>query len=325
MVDAHDSKSCLVRGKSSSLFSGTMKNMTISKPKVLVILGPTATGKSDLAVTLAQQFDGEVISADSRQVYKGLDLGTGKITKKEMRGIPHHMLDIVSPKSIYNVSKYKIQAQKIIADILGRGKLPIICGGTGFYIDAVINNITWPEVLPNGKLREKLEPKNCEQLLLILQKLDKNIVKTIDVKNKRKIIRAIEIATALGAVPAVKSDPLYEAFQIGLMVPDQVLKDRILIRLKARMESGMVKEAEELHKQGLSWKRMEGLGLEYRYLARYLTGKINEEQMINELNSKIWQYARRQKTWFKKNKNIHWYLIGPKTTEKILGDMKKKI
>ncbi len=299
--------------------------MTISKPKVLVILGPTATGKSDLAVTLAQQFDGEVISADSRQVYKGLDLGTGKITKKEMRGIPHHMLDIVSPKSIYNVSKYKIQAQKIIADILGRGKLPIICGGTGFYIDAVINNITWPEVLPNGKLREKLEPKNCEQLLLILQKLDKNIVKTIDVKNKRKIIRAIEIATALGAVPAVKSDPLYEAFQIGLMVPDQVLKDRILIRLKARMESGMVKEAEELHKQGLSWKRMEGLGLEYRYLARYLTGKINEEQMINELNSKIWQYARRQKTWFKKNKNIHWYLIGPKTTEKILGDMKKKI
>lgn len=299
--------------------------MIINKPKVLVILGPTATGKSDLAVTLAQQFNGEVISADSRQVYKGLDLGTGKITKKEMLGVPHHMLDIVSPKSVYNVSKYKVRAQKIIADILKRGKLPILCGGTGFYIDAVINNTTWPEVLPNEKLREKLETKNCEQLLLLLQKLDKNIIKTIDTKNKRKVIRAIEIATALGAVPAVKSDPLYTAIQIGLMAPDQVLKDRILIRLKARMESGMVREAEELHKDGLSWRRMEGLGLEYRYLARYLTKKINEEQMIKELNAKIWQYARRQKTWFKRNKNIHWYPIGPKTTGKILSEVKKKI
>jgi tRNA dimethylallyltransferase len=298
--------------------------MTV-KPKILVILGPTATGKSDLAVELAERFNGEVISADSRQIYKGMDLGTGKITKVEMRGVPHHMLDIVSPKSVYNVSKYKIKVQKIIADILKRRKLPIICGGTGFYIDAVVNNTTLPEVLPNEKLRQKLEPKTCEQLLKILEKLDKNIVKTIDTKNKRKIIRAIEIATELGAVPAIKSEPLYDAMQIGLIAPDQILKDRILIRLKRRMADGMLDEVIKLHKQGISWQRMENLGLEYRYMARHLTGQITQEQMITELNSKIWQYARRQKTWFRRNKNIRWYQVGPKTNQKIIKDLEKKI
>ena len=137
-----------------------MKNSPNIKPKILVVLGPTSSGKSDLAVELARECNGEVISADSRQIYKGMDLGTGKITKKEMRGIPHHMLDIVSPKSIYNVAEYKIKAQKIIADILKRGKLPILCGGTGFYIDAVVNNITLPDVRPNPKLRKILEKFN---------------------------------------------------------------------------------------------------------------------------------------------------------------------
>lgn len=281
--------------------------MRNNKPKILVILGPTATGKSDLAVKLAKKFDGEVVSADSRQVYRGMDLSTGKITKKEMRGIPHHMLDIVSPKSVYNVSKYKVQAQKIIADILRRGKLPIICGGTGFYIDAVINNTTLPEVLPNLKLRKKLETKTGAQLIIILKKLDKEISKTIDNKNKRRLIRAIEIATALGKVPPLKSEPLYDTIQIGLLVPDKILKERIAIRLKWRIANGMLNEAKRLHKQGLSWKRMENLGLEYRYLARYLTGQITLEQMTTELNAKIWQYARRQKTWFKRNKDIVWF------------------
>lgn len=295
-----------------------------NKPKILVVLGPTATGKSDLAIKLALKYNGEVISADSRQIYRGMDLGTGKITKEEMSGVPHHMLDIVSPRSVYNVSKYKIKAQKIITDILKRGKLPIICGGTGFYIDAVVNNTTLPGVLPNEKLRKKLEPKTCEQLLKILDKLDKNIAKTIDTKNRRKIIRAIEIANALGTVPAIKSEPLYDAIQIGLITPDKILKDRIFIRLKRRMENGMLNEAKKLHKQSVSWSRMENLGLEYRYMSRHLTGKISKEQMITELNSKIWQYARRQKTWFRRNKNIKWYEIGPKTNspEKILADIK---
>ncbi len=295
------------------------------KNKILVILGPTATGKSDLAVKIAKKYNGEVISADSRQVYKGMDLGTGKITKKEMRGVPHYMLDIVKPNSVFNVSKYKIKAQIIIADILKRGKLPIICGGTGFYIDAVVNNTTLPEVLPYPELRKKLEPKTCEQLMLILSRLDKNITKTIDSKNKVKIIRAIEIAKALGKVPPIKSEPLYNAIQIGLIAPDKVLKERIKTRLIKRIEAGMLKEGQNLHKQGISWKRMENLGLEYRYMARHLSGQITLDQMIEQLNSKIWQYARRQKTWFKRNKDIQWYQIGPKTTQKIIRDLEVKL
>lgn len=297
----------------------------MNKPKILVVLGPTATGKSDLAVELALKYNGEIISADSRQVYTGMDLGTGKITKTEMRGVPHHMLDIVSPNSVFNVSKYKIKTQKIITDILKKGKLPIICGGTGFYIDAVVNNITFPEVLPNSELRKKLETKTCEQLIMFLEKLDENIAKTVDSKNKVKIIRAIEIAKALGKVPPVKLEPLYDAIQIGLITPDKTLKDRIKTRLVNRIKAGMLREGQRLHKGGVSWRRMENLGLEYRYMARHLSGQITLEQMIEQLNSKIWQYARRQKTWFKRNKDIQWYQIGPKANQKIIAYIKSKI
>jgi tRNA dimethylallyltransferase len=291
-----------------------MKKVLNTKPKVLVILGPTSTGKSDLAVEMALKYSGEVVSADSRQVYKGMDLGTGKITKKEMRGVPHHMLDIVKPNSIFNVSKYKVKAKKIITNILRRNKLPIICGGTGFYIDALVNNTTLPDVLPNLKLREKLEKKDCKELLKILKKLDTNSAYKIDKQNKRKIIRAIEIATALGSVPPIKSEPLYDVIQIGLITPDKILKERIKTRLLKRIQLGMLKEGANLHKQGISWKRMENLGLEYRYMSRHLSGKISLDQMIVELNNKIWQYARRQKTWFRRNhlnkqtdKAINWF------------------
>ncbi|MGB8815696.1 MAG: tRNA (adenosine(37)-N6)-dimethylallyltransferase MiaA [Minisyncoccia bacterium] len=294
------------------------------KPKILVILGPTATGKSDLAVEVALKYNGEIISADSRQVYKGMNLGTGKITKKEMRGVPHYMLDIVNPSSVYNVAKYKAKADKIIADIIKRKKIPIICGGTGFYIDYVVKNITLPDVPPNQKLRNKLEKESCEKLMELLIKLDPRISKIIDSKNKVKIIRAIEIAKKLGKVPEIKSSPIYNAIKIGLIAPDKVLKERIKKRLIKRIELGMLKEGERLHKQGLSWKRMESLGLEYRYMARHLSGKISLEQMICELNSKIWQYARRQKTWFKGNKEIKWYEVSPKTNQKIISYLLRK-
>jgi tRNA dimethylallyltransferase len=146
--------------------------------KVVVILGPTATGKSDLAVKLAQKYNGEVISADSRQVYTGLDLGTGKITKKEMLGVPHHMLDVVSPKKVFTVSEWKEQAEKIIIDIISRGKLPIICGGTGLYIQSIVDNVVFPEVPPNLPLRKKLEKKSKLELIEILKKLDPRRAKT---------------------------------------------------------------------------------------------------------------------------------------------------
>ncbi|MEI6528609.1 MAG: tRNA (adenosine(37)-N6)-dimethylallyltransferase MiaA [bacterium] len=293
-------------------------------PKIIVVLGPTATGKSDLAVEIAKKYNGEVISADSRQVYRGMDLGTGKITRVEMQGVTHFLLDVVNPKSVFNVEKYQKLADKSVRDILSRGKLPIICGGTGFYIQSIVDNISLPKVEPNPSLRKKLEKKNCGQLLKILAKLDSKTAAKIDQKNSRKIIRAIEIATALGSVPILEKNPKYESLQIGLTIPDKILKDRIYLRLTRRLAAGMLNEGKKLHRDGLSWKRMENLGLEYRYMARHLSGKISYEQMISELDSKIWQYARRQKTWFRRDKRIKWFNPLKKTDiMKVLKEVNK--
>ncbi len=282
------------------------------KPKILVILGPTASGKSDLAVELAKKFNGEVISADSRQVYRGLNIGSGKITKKEMRGVPHHLLDVANPKSRFTVEKFKKLADTAIKDVLKKEKLPIICGGTGFYIQAVIDNIALPEVPPNPKLRAKLEKKIPEALCKILQKLDPKRAAVIDPKNKRRLIRSIEIATHVGNVPQAISSPIYEVLQIGLTTDDTVLKKKIEKRIVDRIKKGMITEARKLHQQGLSWKRMEELGLEYRYLAKYLKSELPKAEMIQKLNFESWQYARRQKTWFRRDKRIKWFELKDK-------------
>lgn len=291
-----------------------MKNI---KPKILVIIGPTSTGKSDLAVELALKYNGEVVSADSRQVYKGMDLGTGKITKKEMRGVPHYMLDIVSPKSVYNVSKYKIQAQKIIADILKRKKLPILCGGTGFYIDAVVNGTILPDVPPNPLLRKKLEKKTTDQLFVMLKKLDPARTKNIDKHNKVRLVRAIEIAKSLGKVPKIKNVQIYDPLFISLDLVDLSLKERIRDRLQRRLSAGMVAEVANLHKQGVSYRQLEKFGLEYRNCTLLLQGKITPEQLFQNLEQEIFQFAKRQRTWFKRNKKIKWFNLLKK------GDIKK--
>ena len=276
------------------------------KPKILVILGPTASGKSDLAVELAKKFNGEVISADSRQVYKGLDIGSGKITKKEMQRVPHHLLDVISPKKIFSVSEYKKLTDKTIEDILKKNKLPIICGGTGFYIDSVTQNIILPEVPANPDLRLKIQDLGIEELNQMLKKLDSKRAKTIDAKNKIRLIRAIEIATELGSVPKIESNPNYEVLYIGIDWSQEKLQERIYARIISRIKKRMLKEVQNLHEKGLSWKRMFSLGLEYRYISLFLQKKINKEEMIEKLNTEIWHYAKRQMTWFKRNKEIHW-------------------
>ncbi len=298
------------------------------KPKVLVILGATSTGKSDLAVILAKKLNGEVISADSRQVYKGLNLGTGKITKKEMHGIPHHLLDVANPKSKFSVTDFKDEAEKKIKEILNRNKLPIIAGGTGFYIDAVVNNTIFPEVPPDGKLRKKLADKSSGQLFAILKKLDKKRAKEIldkgELNNKVRLIRAIEIVKVLGKVPKIKNKKSeYEFIKIGLILDDAKLKEKIKARLLKRIRLGMLKEAETLHKKGLTWKRMMELGLEYRYMAMYLQNKINKGEMIERLTNEINHYAKRQKTWFKRDKEINWF--DPKNTKAIVKFTKENL
>ena len=283
--------------------------------KLIVILGPTASGKSDIAVALAKKFSGEIISADSRQVYKGLNVGTGKITKKEMGGVKHHLLDVAFPKKRFSASDFKILSTEAIVKIVSKNKIPIICGGTGFYIDALLGDKQIPEVPPNEKLRKQLEKKSVGELLEILKKLDPERAENIDAKNPRRLIRAIEICKIIGKVPLFnpkkqnfsgQANLKYEVLKIGIKMEEKELKSRINKRLKKRIEQGMIIEAKKLHNKGLSWKRMWELGLEYGALADFLEKKINKKEMIERLQKEIWHYAKRQITWFKRDKSIIW-------------------
>ena len=269
----------------------------MQKPKIIVILGQTATGKSDFAVEVAKKINGEIISADSRQV-----------TKKEMGGIPHFMLDVISPKNkTFSASQFQKMANKKIKEILDKKNIPIVCGGTGYYIDSLINSLPFPEVLPNKKLRRELETKDATELFGILKKIDKNRAKNIDAKNKIRLIRAIEIAQELGQVPKLKKTKKeFETIKIGLAFPDNELKRRIYERLIKRIKKGMIKEVEKLHESGVSWKKLESFGLEYRYVSFYLQKKMTKEEMIEKLFQAIWHFAKRQKTWWKKDKEIIW-------------------
>jgi tRNA dimethylallyltransferase len=268
--------------------------------KIIVVCGPTATGKSDYAVELALRINGEVVSADSRQVYTGMNIGSGKITKEEMKGVSHYLLDVANPKEVFPVTKYQILATKTIEDIIAHGKTPILCGGTGLYIDAVVYGTDFPAVEPNEELRISLEDLSVEVLADKLQTLDPRRYGEIDTKNKVRIIRAIEIATALGSVPEITKNTQYEVEWHYLDLPDEILKKRIHDRLFKRLDIGMIKEVEILHKNGVPWDRLESLGLEYRYIANYVQGKISKEKMLEELEMAIWHYAKRQRTWFKK-------------------------
>ena len=290
------------------------------KKKLIVILGPTASGKSELAVKIAKTFNGEVISADSRQVYKGMDIGTGKITKKEMEGIPHHLLDVASPKRKFTVAQYQKLALKAINKIFRKGKIPILCGGTGFYIQAVVDGIVIPEVPPDWKLRKKLEKKSVKELYQILKKLDPKRAKTIEKENSRRLIRAIEIARKIGQVPALKKKPLpYPVLMLGIIKEKKGLSSLIKKRLLKRLKRGMIAEVKRLKNSGLSWKRLEEFGLEYRWVARYLQKKISYQEMLEKLQKDIEHFAKRQMTWFKRDKRIHWiknYQEAEKLTKK---------
>jgi len=277
-------------------------------PPLIVILGPTASGKSALAVEIARLAGGEVVSADSRQVYRGLDIGSGKITKREMRGIPHHLLDIADPKRQFSVARYKKLADRAIADIVKRGRLPILCGGTGFYSNAVAENISLPEVSPDNTLRKELAKKRAPELYTMLQKLDPMRAETVEEGNPRRLIRAIEIAKALGEVPRAHAGKRnHKVLYIGLNPGEQALRENIHSRLLARMGRGMVAEAKKLRARGISLRRMEELGLEYRYLALYLQNKISREAMLQEIEAKSWQFAKRQMRWWKRNEKIQWF------------------
>lgn len=290
--------------------------------KILVIVGPTASGKTSLSIRLAKKFDGEIISADSRQVYTGLDIGSGKVTKREMSGIPHHMLDVANPKRQMSVVRYQALAYKAIDGILSRGKLPIIVGGTGHYVDAITKGLIIPEVKPNTKLRMQLSKLTNAQMFKRLELLDSTRAKSIDRHNPRRLVRAIEIATALGKVPELIAKPRYSPSVIGLKVESKKLKVKISQRLKQRMKMGMVKEVRDLHnKRKISWKRLEQLGLEYKYVALYLQNKITKQEMLDKIQLESEKYAKRQMTWFKRDKDIKWHNDGVKAVLPFLASL----
>ena len=290
-----------------------MTKKALFSQNILVILGSTASGKSTLAVELARKFKGEIISADSRQVYRDLNIGTAKITPQEMKGVPHHLLNIASPKKTFDVAEYQKQAYRAIEKIHAQGKLPIICGGTGHYIDVLLGSQTIPNIPPNPKLRKKLEQYSTEELFARLKTLDPRRAATIDRHNPRRLIRALEIVVTTGEPVPEKKDTRQitkektAMLKIGIRLSPGELKKRIDTRLEKDLKRGLIREVETLHNDGLSWKRFDELGLEYRYVAKFLRGELKtKKELAEKLRTELWRYAKRQITWFKRDKEIHW-------------------
>lgn len=289
----------------------------MTQEKVIALVGPTAVGKTSLSLDIAEQYRGEVVSADSRQVYRGLTIGSGKILPSEMRGIPHHLIDVVDPRDTYTAAQFVEEGREAIRDIHARGNIPIVVGGTGFYVDALLGRIALPRVPPNEALRSELASLETEELARRLEAIDRDAYERMDTNNPRRLVRAIEIAEALGKVPPlVPHTPLYPTLWIGVTLPKDELAHTIKKRLDQRLAGGMLAEARDLHEGGLSFERMEELGLEYRFMARHLKGEVPYDDMVRDLEKEIIEYAKRQMTWFKKNRDITWF--APTDSEGIL-------
>lgn len=284
---------------------------TRRKDKIVAVLGATASGKSDLAVVLAQKFNGEVISADSRQVYVGMDIGSGKITKKEMQGVPHHLLSIASPKRNFSAGQYQKKADKIINRIIKRGKLPIICGGSNFYVSTVTKGLIMPNIKPNYKLRNRLSKKTNKELYAILKNLDSVRAKNIDKNNPRRLIRAIEVAPSI----PLQENPKYNCLKLAIKKDN--LEPLIKKRIDKRIKFGMIKEVRQLKDSGLSWQRIESFGLEYKWIAMYLQNKISKQDMLDGILQDSIKLAKNQNSWLKKEKDIYW-IKNKKEAEKLV-------
>ncbi len=274
--------------------------------KIVVLVGPTASGKTACAVTLAKHLSGEIISADSRQVYRGLDIGTDKITPTDMRGIPHHLIDIVEPDHAYSAADFISDADHAIADIVARDKLPIIAGGTFFYIDALLGRRSLARVPANPELRAYLESQTTDALCAQLQNHAPHLPTQIDIKNRRRLIRALEILATQENIPAPVTEERYDACIIGLTISPEDLEKRINARLDATLARGLVEETQHLLARGISASRLNEIGLEYRIVVAYLSGTYTYEEMRTLLKQKVRQYAKRQRTWLKKMPDVRW-------------------
>lgn len=303
-------------------------------PRIIVILGPTGSGKSSLAVKLAKQFSGAIISADSRQIYKGMDIGTAKITQKEMQGVPHYMLDIVRPDQEFTLADYQKKVFSIIDDLHKKKTLPFLVGGTGLYIQAIVDNLQIPEGKPNKKLRAQLEKLTNSQLIAKLKKFDPASLKSVDTKNRRRLIRALEVVAQTGqsfAKQRKKGQPKVEALQLGLNPPREKLVQNINARVDEMIDKGLVLEAKKLVMDyGPGPYALSGIG--YKEIIQHLNGELTLEQAVERTKISTRQYAKRQMTWFsshggsetggKRNKRIKW-VKSPGKAEKLVTSFVK--
>ena len=274
--------------------------------KLIVITGTNASGKSGLAVELAKKFNGEIVSADSRQVFRGLDLGSGKITKEEMKGVAHYMIDVAEPNDFFSLKDYQTGAYRAIDDIALRGRMPFLTGGTGLYINSVADGYNLTGAVPDAQLREKIEAMSREEITEELKKCNPEALLRVDIMNKRRLERALEKSLA-GFKEDNENTPRYEVLEIGVTWPREILYERIRERLDKRLSEGMIEEVEALRRDGATDEFLYKLGLEYRYILMYLRGEFaGFDDFYNKLFMEIRHLAKEQMTWFRKRKNIKW-------------------
>lgn len=287
--------------------------MNISPYNLITVLGPTATGKTRFAAKLASRLNGEIISADSRQVYRRMNIGTGKDYSDYIVGgksIPVHLIDIAEPGYEYNVFEYQADFVRIFNDVSGRKKLPVLCGGSGLYLEAVLKGYRLINVPFNEPLRIELEKKSMEEMKDILRSW-KSVHNVTDLSTRKRLIRAIEIESFYTKNPDVRQDyPDLKPFIIGISCDRDSRRGKITHRLKERLNTGMIEEVSQLIKSGISFEKMVYYGLEYKYIALYLKGDLTYEKMVNDLDIAIHQFAKRQMTWFRRMEKhglkIHW-------------------
>ena len=290
----------------------------MNKPKILCVVGPTASGKTDYAVELALKCGGEVVSCDSMQIYKHMDIGTAKPTADEMKGVKHHMIDIIEPNKSFSVARFSEMARECIDDILLRGKMPVLCGGTGLYFDSTINNINFIQMDTDEEYRKYLESAakefGNEYVYKILKRVDEESAESIHPNNLKRVIRALEIYKTTGKKKSELdkeqlSEPLYEPEITGLMRDREVLYDRINKRVDIMMEKGLVEEVSELIKMGIDTEATSMQAIGYKEIIEYLDGKTSLSDAVDKIKRESRRYAKRQLTWFKRNEKIHWINI----------------
>lgn len=283
--------------------------------KIIAVVGPTASGKTALAVELAHLLNGEVISCDSVQVYKGLDVGSAKVTKEEMRGIAHHMIDIASPDTDFSCADYSEGAKKAIDDIRSRGKTVVFCGGTGLYLDSVIGISSFSDAGKDDAFRAEMEKLSPEELHGILQKIDPVSAESIHRNNVKRVIRALEIFHVTGKIKSVWDEesklvkPPYETVIIGLDYKDrQTLYDRINLRVDLMLKDGLIDEVKALDCEGFRTSTASD-GIGYKEILDYLDGKCTIDEAVERIKQASRNYAKRQLTWFRRNKNVNWIYV----------------